>query len=118
MVTAQADGTIEFAYFRPSARRVCIAGDFNGWRTDTHLFTCDDRGWWTLRLKLPTGEYRFKYVVDSELWEADFAANGVENDRHGGWNSILRVENEAIEAARELLHVEGRAAEAKARQAA
>ena len=91
MVTAQPDGTIEFAYFRPSAQVVALAGDFNDWHESKLQMTSDGNGWWRLKLMLPPGEYRFKYVVDEKHWEADFAAYGVENDRQGDWNSVLWV---------------------------
>ena len=93
MVHRNEDGTIEFAYFRPGAVSVVLAGDFNQWSTDQHAMTRDEGGWWRLRLALPPGEYRFKYVIDGKLWEADFAAFGVEMCRTGGWNSVLWVEN-------------------------
>lgn len=89
MVTQQPDGTVEFTYFRPSAEQVTLAGDFNGWRTAAHPMQQDERGWWRLKLALPPGEYRFKYVVDNKHWEADFAAFGVEMDSNNGWTSIV-----------------------------
>lgn len=92
MVTQQNDGTVEFAYFRPGAEHVALAGDFNKWRSDIHQMHREDDGWWRCRLALPSGEYRFKYVVDGALWEADFAAYGVEMCKIGGWTSVLRVD--------------------------
>lgn len=91
MVSVHSDGSLEFAYFRPGARQVQLAGDFNGWQPDRHDLTRDEEGWWRVRLVLPAGDYRFKYLIDGQIWEADFAAYGVENDRHGGWNSVLWV---------------------------
>jgi 1,4-alpha-glucan branching enzyme len=95
MVTQQADGTVEFAYFRPSAESVTLAGDFNGWRAQAHPMKRDERGWWRLKLALPTGEYRFKYIVDAKLWEADFAAFGVEMDAKRGWTSVVMIHEKA-----------------------
>ena len=91
MVHRNEDGTIEFAYFRPGAVSVHLAAAFNQWAPDQHAMICDESGWWRLRLALPPGEYRFKYVVDGKLWEADFAAFGVEMCTTGGWNSVLWV---------------------------
>ena len=42
-----------------------------------------------MRIRLPVGEYRFRYVADS-AWYTDYAAFGVEPDRFG-MNSLLRV---------------------------
>ncbi len=91
MVVQQLDGTVEFAYFRPGADSVSLAGDFNAWCDQAHPMRKDEQGWWRLRLALPSGEYRFKYVVDRKIWEADFAAYGVEMCKIGGWNSVLYI---------------------------
>lgn len=91
MIITREDGRIEFAYFRPAAEHVALAGDFNQWRINAHLMERDDQGWWRLTLALPAGEYRFKYVVNHHLWEADFAAYGVELNKLGGWTSVLFV---------------------------
>jgi len=98
MITHQHDGTIEFAYFRPGADSVTVAGDFNRWQPHVHQMTRDERGWWRIRLALPTGEFRFKYVVDGAIWEADYAAYGVEMCAIGGWTSVLLVDEDRAAA--------------------
>lgn len=100
MIHQHHDGTIEFAYFRPGAEQVALAGDFNGWACESHAMRRDADGWWRLRLALPAGEYRFKYVIDRTLWEADFAAYGVEMCKIGGWTSVLFVQPPAQQPAR------------------
>ena len=102
MVSQLNDGTMEFAYFRPGASTVAMAADFTDWQTDRHHMTRDAQGWWRLRLALPPGEYRFKYVVDGTMWEADFAAYGVEMCKVGGWNSVLYIAQPARRAALHL----------------
>lgn len=96
------DGTVEFAYFRPGARSVHIAGDFNAWQTDRYALKRDERGWWHIRLALTPGKHRFKYVVDGSIWEADYASYGVENDKHGGWNSVIWVDTPAADETSDL----------------
>lgn len=91
MVHLHEDGTAEFAYFRPSADKVTLAGDFNLWDAQRMTMQRDEHGWWRTRLALPAGEYRFKYVIDDGVWEADFAAYGVEMSSLGGWTSVLYV---------------------------
>ena len=88
MTTVGRDGSVEFRFFRPTAREVALAGDFNGWRRNLPMRR-DANGWWTLRVTLAPGDYRFRYVADGE-WYTDFAANGVELVKHG-WNSLLHV---------------------------
>lgn len=112
MVHLLDDGTVEFCYFRPGARDVRLAGDFNNWlaraddgdATATHgsPMRRDEQGWWRTRLVLPAGEHRFKYIVDGNIWETDYAAYGVENDKLGGWNSIVWVAESVIDETRRI----------------
>ena len=88
MTSLHRDGSAEFRFFRPAASEVKLAGDFNDWSPALEMQR-DAQGWWTLRLPLEAGEYRFRYVADGE-WYTDFASNGVEVSRLG-WNSILVV---------------------------
>jgi len=80
---------VEFRFFRPQAQRVHLAGDFNGWRDGELPMVMSDEGYWTARLRLPAGEFRFRYCADGE-WFADFAAFGVEPGRFG-LDSVLRI---------------------------
>ena len=91
MVQQRPDGTVEFAFFRPAASLVELAGDFNRWQPADAPMAMDDAGWWRTRLRLEPGEYRFRYRVDQDDWEADFAAFGVDVDRHGLWTSRVAV---------------------------
>jgi 1,4-alpha-glucan branching enzyme len=88
MTTSDKDGAVVFSFFRPAAREVSLAGDFNQWAKQLPLQR-DPNGWWTLRLALEPGEYAFRYVADGE-WYTDFASHGVEVTEHG-WNSLLVV---------------------------
>ena len=97
MVHRQHDGSIEFAFFRPGAVSVAIAGTFNQWQIHTHFLSKDENGWWRIRMQLPIGKHEFKYVVDGNLWEADFAAYGLEMCDIGGWNSVVWVDRIATE---------------------
>lgn len=83
------DGSVEFRFLRPGAREVALAGDFNGWSPVISMQS-DAQGWWTIRLLLEPGDYRFRYVADGH-WYTDFAANGVEFNTKQGWNSLLVV---------------------------
>lgn len=88
MTTVSTDGSVEFRFFRPAAREVALAGDFNEWGEQVPMRR-DAHGWWTIRLSLQPGDYRFRYVADGE-WYTDFASNGVEVGKQG-WNSLLTV---------------------------
>ena len=89
MVTIGEDGYVEFRFYRPKAANVFLAGEFNEWRCDHLRMVRDGDGHWVLKVRLPAGEYRFRYVADG-AWYTDYAAHGVEPERFG-FNSILRV---------------------------
>ena len=94
MVSFCTDGYAEFHFFRPDAANVFIAGDFNDWRTDQLRMVSRGDGYWMLRLPLPAGDYRFRYVADG-TWYTDYAAFGVEPARFG-MDSVLRVPQRSI----------------------
>ena len=89
MVTVNEDGYTEFHFFRPNAANVFVAGDFNEWRTDQLKMLSAGQGYWVLKLRLPAGDYRFRYVADG-AWYTDFAAFGVEPGQFG-MHAVLRV---------------------------
>ncbi len=96
MVTVT-DDCVEFSFYRPGARAVHIAGDFNDWRTGELAMTDVGGGNWTARMRLPAGEFRFRYCADGE-WFADYAAFGVEPGRFG-LDSVLRVDQPTLRLA-------------------
>lgn len=80
---------VEFRFFRPSARRVTVVGDFNDWRADVMPMARQDDGTWRVRLRLPEGTFRFRYFADGE-WFPDYAAFGLECGPFG-LDSVVRV---------------------------
>ena len=88
MVTVR-DECVEFSFFRPQASDVFLAGDFNDWREGDLSMTADGQGYWTARLPLPAGEFKFRYCADG-AWYADYAAFGVEPGVFG-LDSVVRV---------------------------
>ena len=80
---------VEFAFFRPQANQVFVAGDFNQWKEGELSMTPSDDGYWTARMRLPAGEFKFRYCADG-AWYADYAAFGVEPGRFG-LDSVVRV---------------------------
>ena len=79
----------EFRFYRPSARQVCLAGDFNGWRSDELRMVPSGNGYWLAVLRLPEGSYRFRYRAD-EQWFCDYAAFGAEPGPFG-LNGVVRI---------------------------
>jgi 1,4-alpha-glucan branching enzyme len=89
MTIVRQDGSVEFRFFRPEARDVRVAGDFNGWSGESLVMKPAGNGWWSARTLLGSGEYRFRYVADGR-WFTDYASNGVEFAKLG-LNSLLIV---------------------------
>ncbi len=89
MTIVRQDGSVEFRFFRPEARDVRVAGDFNGWSADALHMKPAGNGWWSVRTVLGSGEFRFRYVADGR-WFTDYASNGVEFAKLG-LNSLLIV---------------------------
>jgi len=73
---------VEFEFRRPSAGRVSIAGDFNGWQQDQLAMEPGPDGVWRANLRLPEGCFRFRYYADGQ-WFTDYAAFGVEPGPYG-----------------------------------
>ena len=92
MVTFDGDWVV-FSFFRPQAGHVFLAGEFNQWRQGELPMLRSEAGYWLARLKLPAGEFRFRYCADGE-WFADFAAFGVEPGRFG-LDSVVRIADRA-----------------------
>jgi 1,4-alpha-glucan branching enzyme len=89
MVTVRGHTECEFRFLRPERQQVFLVGDFNGWQESACPMTRSEDGWWTVRLRLSPGTYKFKYLADGR-WFLDFAAFGVEPGPWG-WNSVLLV---------------------------
>ena len=88
MVTVDGEW-VRFSFYRPSARRVFLAGDFNHWHEGELPMVPAPDGYWNARMRLPAGEFKFRYCADGE-WFTDYAAFGVEPGRFG-LDSVLRV---------------------------
>jgi 1,4-alpha-glucan branching enzyme len=63
-----------FKFCAKGAKRVFLAGDFNDWNEQSHPMEKIGE-FWKLTLPLPTGEYRFKYLVAHKyvpnVWGSD-----------------------------------------------
>ena len=82
-------GTAEFTFYRPGADNVFLAGDFNNWRESELSMTRREDGYWSAKMRLPAGEFKFRYCADG-VWYTDYAAFGVEPGTFG-LDSIVRV---------------------------
>lgn len=79
----------EFTFYRPHANCVFLAGDFNDWRESELPMARGEDGYWSAKMRLPAGEFKFRYCADG-AWYTDYAAFGVEPGTFG-LDSIVRV---------------------------
>ena len=92
-------GNINSVYFKPNyiitldsfvqARRVSVAGSFNGWNADELPMEKTKTGW-RLPVYLADGTHTYRFIVDGR-WMADpFNEDKVPNEYHE-FNSVIRV---------------------------
>ena len=79
----------EFSFFRPQAKMVYLVGDFNGWKADQLPLVRGADGCWRGLVRLPKGDFRFRYVADGQ-WFVDYAAFGLWQGPFGP-DSVVRI---------------------------
>ena len=80
-----------FVTLYPRAQSVQIAGDFNNWQpARTPMQRVGDSGVWQTKMKLPSGTYRYRLVVDGQ-WQQDPYNERSEMNPYGDYNSVLEV---------------------------
>jgi 1,4-alpha-glucan branching enzyme len=82
---------VRFVLVAKGAKRVAVAGNFNGWSPEeTVLQKADGSGLFVATVPLPRGAHEYMFVVDGE-WVTDPAAPEVRPDGFGRSNAILRL---------------------------
>ncbi len=74
---------VQFVLVAPTARKVAVVGDFNGWDAAHTAYQAKHRGGgvWAVTAPVPTGHHRYSFVVDDSLWMADpTAPRAIDND--------------------------------------
>ena len=74
-----------------NVRTVSLAGDFNGWDTETMMLNLSGDNKWTLDVPLEKGCYQYMFVIDGKEWMPDPGARKLVNDGFGGKNSLLEL---------------------------
>lgn len=87
------DDTVLVGFELPSAvtaQSVNLVGEFNGWAPDQHPLDLLDDGRFRTELPLPAGQrWRFRYVLDGERWENDWAADDYVPNGLGADDSVV-----------------------------
>lgn len=81
---------ILFRTYKPQARIISIVGDFNGWNPEHDIMKRGNDGIWRLEKRLPSGIYRYKFIVDGE-WLPDLFNPDSASDNAGDICSIVKV---------------------------
>ena len=81
---------VRLMFDAPSARRVSVVGDFNGWRDDSTRMQRDEgTGRWAVTLALHDGQHRYAIVVDNTRWAGGTPVRS--GDAAGHVYSLLHV---------------------------
>ena len=89
---AGAPQEVELVLRAPSASRVHVAGDFNGWNQHEAPMSRDSAsGLWSARLTLRPGRHVYAFVVDDTLWVPDPRAPAARDADFGRPGSVLLV---------------------------
>lgn len=82
---------ISIEFVRPGAKRVYVAGSFNGWKPEDTPLTAAGNGLWVGNLNVKPGRHEYLFVVDGQ-WLPDPNAKERVQNPFGGVNSVLTVQ--------------------------
>ncbi|MEL6969131.1 MAG: isoamylase early set domain-containing protein [Bacteroidota bacterium] len=76
------------------AKKVTLVGDFNNWDTESGIKMKKSKDVFKTTVDLETGkEYEFRYLLDGETWENDWAADKYVATPFGVENSVVSTLN-------------------------
>lgn len=81
---------VEFTFRAPEAKKVSVAGTFNGWNTTTMPMKKGKDGVWRITVKLSSGRHEYKYFVDG-AWAQNIPGAEMAPNPFGSSNCIMRV---------------------------
>jgi hypothetical protein len=90
MVHVDPTGKATFRFRHAANGPVFLVGDFCHWHTDHLPMRKVSDSEWTLMMRLPPGTFEFRYLADG-TWYTDYAAFGVNRNRFGDFNSVVRI---------------------------
>lgn len=82
---------VEFTFYAPDAKKVCLAGKFNNWDTKSLPMKKDRDGVWKTSIPLSSGRYEYKYFVDG-AWAQDVPCSEMVRNPFGTYNCVIGVE--------------------------
>jgi len=88
-------GTARVTFSLPAqvnAGRAVICGEFNDWSTTSHPLRHYKDGHFAVTIDLDRNrEYRYRFLLDGERWENDWAADGYVPNTYGSDDSVVRL---------------------------
>ena len=85
--------SITFYYYDAKAETVQVLGSFNDWRQNELVLDQAYEHFWQHQFRVfPPGKYTYKYLTDTAEWKSDVRNLFREPDGHGGFNSIILIE--------------------------
>ena len=83
---------VNFTMFAPEAQKVCVAGDFNNWDTNSHPLKAS-KGTWKTSLQLKPGRYEYRFLIDGE-WQNDPNCTDFASNPYGHENCVITLDEE------------------------
>ena len=72
------------------AQTAAVCGDWNDWSADADVMRRDAAGGFSLTVDLDAGRtYRFRYLLDGQRWDNDWAADAYVPNSFGGDDSVV-----------------------------
>jgi len=72
------------------AKKVTIAGSFNGWHPESTPLRCIQPGEWMTELILEAGVYEYRFLVDGQ-WADDPVAQRSISNNFGSRNFLMEI---------------------------
>ena len=75
---------------RAGAQAAAVCGEWNEWSADADVMHRDAQGGFSLTVDLSAGRaYRFRYLLDGQRWDNDWAADAYVRNEFGGDDSVV-----------------------------
>jgi 1,4-alpha-glucan branching enzyme len=94
--TGDSNGQVLTTFRLPNvvvADQACVVGDFNDWSHTANPME-REHDEFVVRIALSPGKaYRFRYLLDGDRWENDWAADAYARNEFGGDDSVIDLTN-------------------------
>ncbi len=75
---------------RVGAQAAAVCGEWNEWSADADVMHRDGQGGFSVTVDLDAGRaYRFRYLLEGQRWDNDWAADAYQPNDFGGDDSVV-----------------------------